>query len=235
MATLILLNKPFQVLSQFTDREPGGARTPVGARSAGDGPGSPGGPGFPGCGTRGAARATLADYLQAPGFRVAGRLDYDSEGLLLLTDDGQLQQQIANPRHKLWKTYWVQIEGVADDAALSSLEGGVELKDGRTLPARVRRIPEPEGLWARDPPVRRRLTVADSWLELSIREGRNRQIRRMTAAVNLPTLRLIRYRVGNWTLQGLAPGEHKRLVVHGTLPRTGLSKHKPAPRPRRKK
>ena len=205
MATLILLNKPFQVLSQFTDREPAGA-----------------------------ARATLADYLQAPGFRVAGRLDYDSEGLLLLTDDGQLQQQIANPRHKLWKTYWVQVEGVADDAALLSLQNGVQLKDGPTLPARVQRIPEPEGLWPRDPPVRSRLTVADSWLELSIREGRNRQVRRMTAAVNLPTLRLIRYRVGDWTLQGLAPGEYRRLAVHRPVSRGSSARGKPAPGPRRK-
>lgn len=226
MATLILLNKPFQVLSQFTDREP------VGARSAGDGPGSPGGPGSHR--VPGSYRATLADYLRAPGFRVAGRLDYDSEGLLLLTDDGQLQQQIANPRHKLWKTYWVQVEGIADDTALASLTSGVELKDGRTLPARVRRIPEPEGLWPRDPPVRRRLTVADSWLELGIREGRNRQVRRMTAAVGLPTLRLIRCQVGDWALQGLLPGQHRQLTVHRPAPKPAAAKGKPAARPRRR-
>jgi 23S rRNA pseudouridine2457 synthase len=159
---------------------------------------------------------------------VAGRLDYDSEGLLLLTDDGQLQQQIANPRHKLWKTYWVQVEGVADDAALHSLQRGIELKDGPTLPARVHRMAEPEGLWPRNPPVRRRLTVADSWLEISIREGRNRQVRRMTAAVNLPTLRLIRYRVGDWTLEGLAPGEHRRLTVH--RPKVAAERGKPRPK-----
>lgn len=226
MATLILLNKPFQVLSQFSDREgvgpdsAAGAHSAVGARSAGDGPGS--------------RRATLADYLQAPGFRVAGRLDYDSEGLLLLTDDGQLQQQIANPRHKLWKTYWVQVEGIADDAALSRLKSGIELKDGRTLPARARRIAAPEGLWPRDPPVRRRLTVADSWLEISIREGRNRQVRRMTAAVNLPTLRLIRCQIGDWALHGLAPGEHRRLTVHRPAPKAAAGKGRPAPRSRRK-
>lgn len=204
MATLILLNKPFQVLSQFSDRESG------------------------------SSRATLADYLQAPSFRVAGRLDYDSEGLLLLTDDGQLQQQIANPRHKLWKTYWVQVEGIADDAALATLISGVELKDGRTLPARARRIAAPQGLWPRDPPVRRRLTVADSWLEISIREGRNRQLRRMTAAVNLPTLRLIRCQVGDWNLEGLAPGEHRRLTVQRPAPKPAAGKSRPAPRSRRK-
>jgi len=182
----------------------------------------------------GSYRATLADYLQAHGFRVAGRLDYDSEGLLLLTDDGQLQQQIANPRHKLWKTYWVQVEGIADDAALNTLKNGVVLKDGPTLPARVRRMAEPEGLWPRDPPVRQRLTVADSWLEISIREGRNRQVRRMTAAVNLPTLRLIRYRVGDWTLEGLAPGEHRRLTVHRPGPKVAAERGKPRPKSRRK-
>ncbi|HEY7775517.1 MAG TPA: pseudouridine synthase, partial [Kineobactrum sp.] len=158
MTRLILFNKPFKVLSQFSDRD------------AADAPGV-------------SQRATLADYLQAPGFRVAGRLDYDSEGLLLLTDDGQLQQHIANPRHKQWKTYQVQVEGEADPQALAQLAGGLQLKDGPTLPARVRRIAEPDDLWPRTPPVRRRLSVADSWLEISIQEGRNRQLRRMTAAV----------------------------------------------------
>lgn len=232
MATLILLNKPFQVLSQFSDREGVGPDSAVGAHSAVGARSS--GRSRPIARGAGSHRATLADYLQAPGFRVAGRLDYDSEGLLLLTDDGQLQQQIANPRHKLWKTYWVQVEGIADDTALASLKSGVELKDGRTLPARARRIAAPEGLWPRDPPVRRRLTVADSWLEISIREGRNRQVRRMTAAVNLPTLRLIRCQIGDWTLQGLAPGEHRRLTVHRPAPKPAAGKGRPAPRSRRK-
>jgi 23S rRNA pseudouridine2457 synthase len=185
MAKIILLNKPFRVLSQFSDKE----------------------------GAPGQSRETLADYLAAPNFRVAGRLDYDSEGLLLLTDDGLLQQQIANPRHKQWKTYLVQVEGEPNDGALRKLIDGIELKDGTTLPARVRRIPAPQ-LWPRTPPVRERKSVPDSWLELSIREGRNRQVRRMTAAVGCPTLRLVRTRIGNWSLDGLLPGEHRELAVH---------------------
>lgn len=184
MAKIILFNKPFQVLSQFTDGE---------------------------------GRSTLADYLQAPGFRVAGRLDFDSEGLLLLTDDGQLQQQIANPRHKRWKTYWVQVEGTIHQEALNQLCQGVELRDGPTLPARASTLVTPE-LWQRDPPVRVRKTVADSWLELSIREGRNRQVRRMTAAVGFPTLRLVRQQIGDWNLGDLQPGEHR--IEHINLPRS---------------
>ena len=167
-----------------------------------------------------AERATLADYLDAPGFRVAGRLDLDSEGLLLLTDDGRLQQLIANPRHKLWKTYLVQVEGNADDAALRALAQGVELKDGRTLPAHVQRI-APPALWPRQPPIRVRREVPDSWLELRIREGRNRQVRRMTAAVGYPTLRLVRIRIGDWTLGELAPGDSRRDTVHLPNPTTG--------------
>jgi 23S rRNA pseudouridine2457 synthase len=181
MAKLILFNKPFQVLSQFTDTE---------------------------------GRSTLADYLDAPGFRAAGRLDYDSEGLLILTDNGQLQQLISNPRHKLWKTYQVQVEGLITKYASDSLTRGVELKDGATLPAKARQIAQPAALWPRVPPVRERKTVPDSWLELSIREGRNRQVRRMTAAVGFPTLRLIRSRVGDWSLDGLQPGEFRELKVH---------------------
>jgi 23S rRNA pseudouridine2457 synthase len=165
--------------------------------------------------TRG--RPTLADFLRAPGFRVAGRLDYDSEGLLLLTDDGSLQQWIANPRHKQWKTYLVHVEGDIDQCALDRLEQGIGLKDGPTLPARTRRIAEPD-LWPRDPPVRVRKSVPDSWIELSIREGRNRQVRRMTAAVGFPTLRLVRVRIGPWQLGDLAPGESRRERVH--LPRS---------------
>lgn len=175
MAKIILLNKPFQVLSQFSDTD---------------------------------GRKTLADFLSAPKFRAAGRLDYDSEGLLLLTDNGQLQQQIANPSHKQWKTYLVQVEGDIDNKAIQALRNGLALKDGPTLPARARRIDIPK-LWPRVPPVRERKSVADSWLELSIREGRNRQVRRMTAAVGYPTLRLVRQRIGDWTLDGLAPGTYR--------------------------
>ena len=180
MTTIILFNKPFRVLSQFSDQQ---------------------------------GRATLADYLSAPGFRAAGRLDYDSEGLLLLTDNGRLQQSIANPRHRLWKTYLVQVEGEVCDAALQRLASGIELKDGPSLPARVRRIAPPR-LWPRVPPVRHRKTVADSWLEISIREGRNRQLRRMTAAAGFPTLRLVRIRIGDWSLGALQPGQHRQLGVH---------------------
>lgn len=180
MARLILFNKPFNVLSQFTDDQ---------------------------------GRSTLADYLSAPGCRVAGRLDFDSEGLLLLTDDGLLQQQIAHPKNKQWKTYLVQVEGEPDDGAVSRLSAGVSLKDGPTLPARTKRVPAPP-LWERVPPVRARKTVADSWLELSIREGRNRQVRRMTAAVGFPTLRLVRVSIGDWSLEDLLPGEYRELAVH---------------------
>ena len=189
MADLLLFNKPYGVLSQFTDTSP----------------------------PDGQPRSTLADYLDAPGFRVAGRLDYDSEGLLLLTDDGVLQQRIANPRHKLWKTYWVQVEGEPDAETIARLSAGVELKDGPTLPARAKRITPPD-LWPRIPPVRVRRNIPDTWLELAIREGRNRQVRRMTAAVGHPTLRLVRATVGDWQVLGLAPGPWRRESVH--LPRT---------------
>jgi len=184
MAKIILLNKPFRVLSQFSDKE----------------------------GHAGQTRATLASLLKAPDFRVAGRLDYDSEGLLLLTDDGQLQQHIANPRHKLWKTYLVQVEGEISKQALQQLASGLVLKDGPTLPAKSKAIAAPQ-LWARNPPVRERKSVPDSWLELSIREGRNRQIRRMTAAAGFPTLRLIRTRIGDWSLDDLQPGEYREIHV----------------------
>ena len=176
MSRLILFNKPMNVLSQFTDR------------------GSP------------TARATLSDYLGVPGIYPAGRLDRDSEGLLLLTDDGRLQARIADPKFKLAKTYLVQVEGEPDDSALAALSKGVTLKDGPTLPAEAERIADPQ-LWPRDPPVRFRKTVPDSWLRLTIREGRNRQVRRMTAAVGHPTLRLVRWQIGDWSLDGLAPGE----------------------------
>lgn len=179
MARLILLNKPYGVLSQFTDR-----------------------------GTEG-ARATLSDHVAVPGVYPAGRLDRDSEGLLLLTDDGRLQARIADPKFKLPKTYWVQVEGVPDDAALAALRDGVMLKDGPTRPAEVERLDAPD-IWPRTPPIRFRASIPDTWIALTIREGRNRQVRRMTAAVGHPTLRLIRRRIGDWTLDDLAPGAWRR-------------------------
>ncbi|MGJ8582527.1 MAG: rRNA large subunit pseudouridine synthase E [Marinosulfonomonas sp.] len=177
MSRLILFNKPFGLLSQFTDK-----------------------------GTEGSARPTLSNFIDVPGVYAAGRLDRDSEGLLVLTDDGKLQHRIAHPDSKMSKTYWVQVEGVPDDAALRQLGQGVKLKDGMTAPAQAALMPEPENLWPRDPPVRFRKSVPDSWMSLTISEGRNRQVRRMTAAVGYPTLRLIRYRVGDWTIEGLENG-----------------------------
>lgn len=173
--TLILFNKPWGVLSQFTDK------------------GTP------------QARATLSDHIALPRIYPAGRLDRDSEGLLLLTDDGRLQARIADPKHKLAKTYLVQVEGEPDEAALHALRAGVTLNDGPTRPAEAERIEAP-ALWPRDPPIRVRQSIPDCWLRLTIREGRNRQVRRMTAAVGFPTLRLVRWQVGDWTLDGLAPG-----------------------------
>ena len=172
---LILFNKPFYVLCQFTPE------------------------------SNGPERATLKDYIAVPGVYPAGRLDTDSEGLLLLTDDGRLQARIADPRFKMAKTYLAQVEGEPDEAALDALRRGVTLKDGRTLPAEVERIDDP-ALWPRDPPVRFRKTVTDCWISLTIREGKNRQVRRMTAAVGHPTLRLVRWQVGEWTLDGVEPG-----------------------------
>ncbi|MEQ1532544.1 MAG: pseudouridine synthase [Sideroxydans sp.] len=150
---------------------------------------------------------TLADYIPVAEVYAAGRLDTDSEGLLLLTDDGKLQHRITDPQHKLPKTYWAQVEGIPDEAALALLRKGVMLKDGMTLPAQAELMDEPAHLWQRDPPVRFRQAIPTAWLKLTIREGKNRQIRRMTAAVGLPTLRLVRYAIGNWTLAGLATGE----------------------------
>ncbi len=166
----------------------------------------------------GDGRPTLADYLSMPGVYPAGRLDRDSEGLLVLTDHGGLQARIAQPRHKLAKGYWVQVEGAPDPTHLARLRRGVALNDGPTRPAGVRLISEPPGLWPRDPPVRHRKTVPTAWLELTLTEGRNRQVRRMTAAVGLPTLRLLRWRIGSWTLNGLSPGQWRELQVH--LPHT---------------
>lgn len=153
-------------------------------------------------------RKTLADYIPVRDVYPAGRLDYDSEGLVILTDSGRIQHRITDPRHKLPKTYLVQVEGVPDQAALDRLERGVTLSDGPTLPARARLI-DPPDLWPRNPPIRFRKNVPESWIELTITEGRNRQVRRMTAAVGFPTLRLIRVRVGDWELGDLKPGEWK--------------------------
>jgi 23S rRNA pseudouridine2457 synthase len=161
----------------------------------------------------GGERATLKDYITVPGVYPAGRLDADSEGLLLLTDDGRLQQRIADPRHKLPKTYVVQVEGEPDEAALAQLRAGVELGDFVTRPCRVRRVAEPQWLWPRDPPIRHRKTVPTAWLEIELREGKNRQVRRMTAKVGLPTLRLVRAAIGEWTVAGLAPGEWRAVAV----------------------
>ena len=157
-------------------------------------------------------RPTLADYIDEPAVYPAGRLDRDSEGLLLLTDDGQLQARISEPRHRLGKTYWAQVEGTIDDAALTKLRAGVVLNDGPTRPAAAQAMAEPN-LWPRDPPIRVRRHIPTSWLSLTIHEGRNRQVRRMTAAVGLPTLRLVRYAVGEWTLAGLAPGAWREVSV----------------------
>jgi 23S rRNA pseudouridine2457 synthase len=156
--------------------------------------------------TDGEGRRTLADYVEVPGVYPAGRLDRDSEGLVVLTDDGRLQHRLSDPRHGKRKGYWVQVEGTPEEAALARLRAGVRLKDGPTLPAEVRAIGAPPGLWPRDPPIRVRKTVPDAWLEVFLREGRNRQVRRMTAAVGLPTLRLIRFSVGPYALDGLQPG-----------------------------
>lgn len=153
------------------------------------------------------SRLTLGNYFNDPSLRVAGRLDYDSEGLLVLSDDGRLVQKASNPRFKLEKTYWAQLEGEPTADALAELRNGIVLKDGNTRPAKAKLIEEPLGLWVRDPPIRYRANIPTSWIELTISEGRNRQVRRMTAAVGFPTLRLVRVRVGDWTLGELKPGE----------------------------
>lgn len=182
MGRILLFNKPFGVICQFS---------------------------------RDGLHPTLADYIALPGFYPAGRLDTDSEGMLVLTDDGKLQHRITDPKHKLPKTYWVQVEGIPDEAALEQLRRGVKLADPSTKlrtgfttqPAEVRLMDEPASLWPRNPPIRERKNIPTRWLELTIREGKNRQVRRMTAAVGLPTLRLIRYRIGEWALDGLELGK----------------------------
>ncbi|MGE5624259.1 MAG: pseudouridine synthase [Bacillota bacterium] len=161
------------------------------------------------CQFSGEGRPTLKDYIMTRNVYPAGRLDTDSEGLLVLTDDGRLQNRISHPHHKLPKVYIAQVEGVPAQDTLERLAQGVELNDGRTLPTKVRSIPEPAWLWPRNPPIRFRKRVADSWLELTLTEGRNRQVRRMTAAIGHPTLRLIRWAVGEWNLEGLKPGEQR--------------------------
>lgn len=171
---------------------------------------------------------TLKEFVAVPGVYPAGRLDTDSEGLLALTDDGKLQSAIADPRHKLEKTYWVQVEGVPGSDALEKLRRGVELKDGPTLPAEARVLDPPPAIWERDPPIRFRKAIPTAWLELRLREGRNRQVRRMTAAVGLPTLRLVRVAIGPWALGDLAPGAWREEPVPDNLPALRKSRPRPA-------
>lgn len=178
MGRILLFNKPFGVICQFS---------------------------------RDGLHPTLADYIALPGYYPAGRLDTDSEGLLVLTDDGQLQHRITDPKHKLPKTYWVQVEGVPDETALEKLRSGVKLPDFTTQPAEARLMDKPANLWPRNPPIRSRKNIPVSWLELTIHEGKNRQVRRMTAAVGLPTLRLVRYRIGEWTLEGVEQGQWRQV------------------------
>jgi len=180
MSKIILFNKPYGVLCQFTDRQ---------------------------------ARPTLADYIDDDTVYAAGRLDMDSEGLVVLTDDGKLQHKIAEPKNKMEKSYWVQVEGDINNEALQALSTGVELKDGKTRPAKANRIKQPAPLWPRVPPIRERKNIPTSWIALTIKEGRNRQVKRMTAAVGFPTLRLIRYRVGSWTIDGIKSGEFISLTT----------------------
>jgi 23S rRNA pseudouridine2457 synthase len=184
MTRLIRFNKPYDVLPQFTDS-----------------------------GSQGSPRQTLSAFIDCPGVYAAGRLDRDSEGLMLLTDTGRLQAWISDPKHKMAKTYWVQVEGQPDAAAISALEKGVALKDGMTRPAKARLMAEPAQLWARTPPIRARKSIPTSWISLTLREGKNRQVRRMTAALGFPTLRLIRYSIGAWTLDGLSQGAWEDLEI----------------------
>lgn len=193
MASLILFNKPYGVLSQFTTEE---------------------------------NRPTLKEYIKIPHVYPAGRLDHDSEGLLLLTDDGQVQHHIAHPAHKLPKTYWVQVEGAPNSYALTKLRQGVELNDGITQPAEARLIAAPK-LWERDPPIRSRQNIPTQWIEIVITEGKNRQVRRMTAAVGHPTLRLVRVKIGNWTLEGIEPGKYKVETINLPANAPGAKPNRP--------
>ena len=195
MASLILFNKPYGVLSQFTAKED---------------------------------RPTLAHYIRSPPVYPAGRLDHDSEGLLLLTDDGDLQHHISHPAHKQPKTYWVQVEGAPNSYALTQLRQGVALNDGITQPAEVRLIPAPK-LWERDPPIRSRANIPTQWVEIIISEGKNRQVRRMTAAVGHPTLRLVRVKIGPWTLEGLEPGKYRVETLH--MPKSASKPSRPGRAP----
>ena len=183
VAELIIFNKPFGVICQFSPSE---------------------------------NKSTLKDFLQQPGFYPAGRLDHDSEGLLLLTNQGWLQHRIAHPQHKLEKTYWVQLDNTISDDAIEQLRRGVQLKDGLTQPASATRIAVGQQLWPRQPPIRSRKSIPTSWISLTITEGRNRQVRRMTAAVGFPTLRLIRVAIGPWSLQRLKPGDYRKVRVENT-------------------
>ncbi|QKT02368.1 pseudouridine synthase [Ectothiorhodospiraceae bacterium 2226] len=202
MSQVVLFNKPYGVLCQFTDA---------------------------------AGRPTLADYVSLPSVYAAGRLDRDSEGLVVLTDDGRLQARISAPQHKWPKTYWVQVEGEPDAAALARLASGVALKDGVTAPAQAQRLASPD-LWPREPPVRYRASIPTAWIALTLREGRNRQVRRMTASVGHPTLRLVRWAVGPWTLEGLAPGAWRTVPMEEAdayARQTGRDRggHRPTRRP----
>jgi len=214
MPRLIRFNKPYDVLPQFTDR-----------------------------GSQESSRKTLSDFIDCPGVYPAGRLDRDSEGLMLLTDFGRLQAWISDPSHKMAKTYWVQVEGQPDRAGLEALSKGVELKDGLTLPASAHLMEEPAMLWARTPPIRERKNIPTSWISLTIKEGKNRQVRRMTAAIGHPTLRLIRYSIGTWTLEGLSQGSWEDLEVPRVpgrpkpsgLPKSRTEKTVPSTKPNSKK
>lgn len=192
MTCVIFLNKPFGVLTQFSDTE---------------------------------GRSTLKDFVSVAGVYPAGRLDADSEGLVVLTDDGALQARIAEPRHKLPKVYWAQVEGIPDDAAVERMRRGLDLGDFTSRPCHVRGLSEPVALWPRQPPIRYRAAIPTAWLEITLSEGRNRQVRRMTACIGHPTLRLIRYAVGPWTLDGLAPGEWR----HARRDEIALVRQPPAP------
>ena len=195
MANIILLNKPFNVLCQFTGTE---------------------------------GETTLAKFIKDKGFYPAGRLDKDSEGLVLLTDNGQLQHQISHPNHKLEKTYWVQVEGDIDSDSLRQFRSGLKLKDGNTLPAKAKKLTKQDNheakVWPRTPPIRVRNSIPTSWIEVTIREGRNRQVRRMTAHIGFPTLRLIRIAIGNWRINAMQPGEYRNEQVHVAPPKTKQTK-----------